>query len=49
MARVLAEIAEMQELAGANRFKVRAYERAAEALLAFSGDLEDAVRTGRLR
>jgi len=46
---VLAEIAEMLELAGANRFKVGAYERAAEALLAFSGDLEEAVRTGRLR
>lgn len=39
----------MYELAGANRFKVRAYENGAEALLGFTGDLEDAVRTGRLR
>src|SRR5262245_36665057 len=49
IARTLAEIAEMYELAGANRFKVRAYENGAEALLGFSGDLEEAVRTGRLR
>ncbi len=39
----------MYELAGANRFKVRAYENGAEALLAFPGDLDEAVRTGRLR
>jgi DNA polymerase (family X) len=48
-ARVLSEIAEMLELSGANRFKVRAYENAAEALLAFPGDLAEAVRTGTLR
>lgn len=48
-ARVLMEIAQMLELSGANRFKVRAYENAAEALLAFSGDLAEAVRTGGLR
>ena len=49
VARTLSEIAEMYELAGANRFKVRAYENGAEALLGFTGDLEQAVRTGRLR
>ncbi len=48
-ARALAEIAQMLELSGANRFKVRAYENAAEALLAFPGDLAEAVRTGSLR
>jgi DNA polymerase (family 10) len=42
-------MAEMLELAGANRFKVRAYENGAQAVLAFPGDLEEAVRTGRLR
>src|SRR5262245_51976944 len=49
VARILGEIAEMYELAGANRFKVRAYEKGAEALLGFTGDLPEAVRTGRLR
>jgi len=39
----------MLELSGANPFKVRAYENAAEALLAFSGDLDEAVRDGSLR
>ncbi len=39
----------MLELAGANRFKVRAYENGAKALLAFSGDLTEAIRSGRLR
>ena len=49
VARTLAEMAEMLELAGANRFKIRAYENGAQAVLAFPGDLEEAVRTGRLR
>ncbi len=48
-ARILMEIAEMLELSGANRFKVRAYENGAKALLGFSGDLDEAVRTGALR
>jgi DNA polymerase (family 10) len=48
-ARILLEVARMLELSGANPFKVRAYENAAEALLAFSGDLDEAVRTGSLR
>jgi DNA polymerase (family 10) len=49
VARTLAEIAEMLELAGANKFKVRAYEKGAEALLGFPGNLEEAVRSGDLR
>jgi len=40
---VLAEIAAILELAGENRFKVRAYETGAQAILAFPGDLEAAV------
>src|SRR5512134_904312 len=48
-ARILMEIAEMLELAGENRFKVRAYERGAEALLGYSGDLVEGVRSGALR
>ncbi len=46
---ILLEVARMLEVSGANRFKVRAYENAAEALLAFPGDLDEAVRTGSLR
>ena len=49
VARVLDEMAVMLELAGANKFKVRAYENAAHALLGFSGDLEAAVRSGELK
>jgi DNA polymerase (family X) len=49
VARVLMETAEMLELAGANTFKVRAYENGAKALLGFPGNLAEAVRTGRLR
>ncbi len=49
VARVLMDTAEMLELAGANTFKVRAYENGARALLAFPGNLAEAVRTGRLR
>ncbi len=49
MARVLKEVAAMLELAGENPFKIRAYETAAEAIAGFSGDLAEAVRTGRLQ
>ena len=49
VARVLDEMAVMLELAGANKFKVRAYENAAHALLGFSGDLESAVQSGELK
>ena len=43
VAHVLEEIAAMLELAGENRFKVRAYETGAQAVRAFGGDLEAAV------
>lgn len=49
VARVLDEMAVMLELAGANKFKVRAYENAAHALLGYTGDLESAVRSGELK
>ena len=49
IARILHEVAGMLELAGANSFKVRAYEHAARAILSFEGDLAEAVRSGELR
>jgi DNA polymerase (family 10) len=49
IARVLAEIAGMLELAGANPFKVRAYENGARAILGFGGDVAEAVRSRELR
>jgi len=49
IARVLHEVAGMLELAGANPFKIRAYENAARALLTYEGDLAEAVRSGALR
>ena len=39
----------MLELAGENPFKVRAYERGAQAILAYPGDFEEAVGSGELR
>lgn len=48
VARALEEIAAMLELAGENPFKVRAYERGAQAVLGFQGDLEEAVRSREL-
>ncbi len=48
IARVLHEIAGMLELAGANAFKVRAYENGARAVLSFEGDLAEAVRSRTL-
>ena len=39
----------MLELAGANQFKVRAYENGARAVMEFPGDLDEAVATGALR
>ncbi len=48
VARILEEIAAMLELAGENAFKVRAYEAGARAILSFSGDLEEAVRSREL-
>jgi DNA polymerase (family X) len=49
IARILHEVAGMLELAGANSFKVRAYENAARAILTYEGDLAEAVRSGELR
>ena len=49
VAHVLAEVAEMLELAGASRFRIRAYENGARAVLGVPGGLGEAVRTGRLR
>ena len=49
VARILHEIAGMLELAGANAFKVRAYENGARAILSFEGDLAEAVRSRELR
>jgi DNA polymerase (family X) len=49
VARVLEETAAMLELSGANTFKVRAYENAAQAVLGMREDLEEAVRTRELR
>jgi len=49
VARVLHEVAGMLELAGANTFKVRAYENAARAILTYEGDLAESVRTRELR
>ena len=48
VARILYEVAGMLELAGANSFKVRAYENAARAILTYEGDLAEAVRTREL-
>ncbi len=49
VARILEEIAAMLELAGENPFKVRAYQGGARAVLAFPGDLAEAVQSGELR
>jgi len=49
VSRVFAEIAEMMELAGENRFKIRAYENAAQTLAGLPGDLAEAVQSGKLR
>jgi DNA polymerase (family 10) len=49
IARILHEVAGMLELAGANPFKIRAYENAARAVLTYEGDLAEGVRSGELR
>ncbi|HEY2798807.1 MAG TPA: DNA polymerase/3'-5' exonuclease PolX [Thermoanaerobaculia bacterium] len=48
ISRILHEVAGMLELAGANSFKVRAYENAARAILTYEGDLGEAVRSREL-
>jgi len=44
----LDEIARFLELKGANPFRVRAYENAARAVMAFPGDLREGLRSGEL-
>lgn len=46
--RALEEIAALLELKGENPFRARAFENAARAVAAFSGDLADAARSGAL-
>ena len=49
VARQLQEIGGLMELgSGTDRFKARAYKRGARALLQFGGDLDRAIREGRL-
>ena len=47
-ARILDEIGSLLELKGENTFKVRAYTEGAKAVECLDGDLEGAVRTGRI-
>jgi DNA polymerase (family 10) len=49
VARVLEEVAVMLELSGENPFKVKAYENGARAVLAYPGDLDEALASGALR
>lgn len=49
IARVLQEIALLLALKGENPFKIRAYERGAEALLSLDEDLATIIAGGRLR
>jgi DNA polymerase (family 10) len=49
IARVLGEIALMLSLKGDNPFKIRAYERGAEALRGLDEDLSAVIAAGRLR
>jgi DNA polymerase (family 10) len=48
VARILEETAAMLRLKGESSFKVRAYQNAARAILAFPGDLGEAVKTREL-
>lgn len=48
VARALEEIGAMLELKGENPFKVRAYDAGARAILAYPGDLAEAVRSREL-
>jgi DNA polymerase (family 10) len=48
IARVLEDVAGLLDLKGENSFKVRAYENAARAVLAFAGDLAQAVASREL-
>ena len=46
---MLEEVAAMLELKGENPFKVRAYENGARAVLAYGGDLDEAISSGELK
>jgi DNA polymerase (family 10) len=48
VARVLEDIASFLELKGENPFRVRAYRSAARAIATFSGDLPEALASGKL-
>lgn len=47
-AAILREIAALLELEGANQFKVRAYEEAADAVSCMEGDLAESLETGAI-
>ena len=48
VAQVFEEIADWMELAGENVFKIRAYKRAAEAVITYGAPIEDAAENGDL-
>ena len=48
VAQVFEEIADWMELAGENVFKIRAYKRAAEAIITYGAPIEDAAENGEL-
>ncbi len=45
---ILSEIADLSEFTGANKFKVRAYRNAVNALRYFNGDFEESIKNGEL-
>ncbi len=45
---ILSEIADLSEFTGANKFKVRAYRNAVNALRYFNGDFEENIKNGEL-
>lgn len=49
VAQMFDDIADYLEIAGENSFKIRAYRRAAEAIVAYSEPIEDAAENGTLR
>ena len=46
--RIFRDIANILEIKGANRFRIRAYQRAAQNIETLSQDIEDFIRQGRL-
>jgi len=49
ISKILYEISELLALAGENRFRILAYERAARTVENFAGDIEDIAAQGKLR